>query len=381
MSCWPMPMIISDGVRECRSSRHPGEIRRESRRLPGTFGFPGNPRLLLVAFVLGLSFCLLPSTSLQARTLKIATIVPDGSSWLQEMRRAGKEIKERTQGRVKLKFYPGGVMGSDKTVMRKVRAGQLQGGAFTSGALAAIYPDIELYSLPLLFRDYGEIDHVRQSLDAKLIEGLSKKGFEALAITDGGFAYVLSERPIQRVEDLKGNRVWLVEDDKMTAMALDIAGVSPVPLPVADVYTALQTGLVDTVAAPPMAAIAFQWHTRVKYLTEVPIMYLAGVLAVDKRAFARISPADQAVVRAIVTGAGRRLDSQSRSGEQNALEALKNQGIRFVQASSSAEVDRWRSISAEAVTRLRAADHYSKELMTEIQALLQAYRNGASSGE
>ena len=130
-----------------------------------------------------------------------------------------------------------------------------------------------------------------------------------------------------------------------------------------------------------MAAIAFQWHTRVKYLTEVPIMYLAGVLAVDKRAFARISPADQAVVRAIVTGAGRRLDSQSRSGEQNALEALKNQGVRFVQASSSAEVDRWRSISAEAVTRLWAADHYSKELMTEIQALLQAYRNGASSGE
>ena len=88
--------------------------------------------LLLVAGVLALA----ASSTASARTLKIATIVPDGSSWLVEMRKAGDEIKERTEGRVKLKFYPGGVMGSDKTVLRKVRVGQLQGGAFTSGALA-----------------------------------------------------------------------------------------------------------------------------------------------------------------------------------------------------------------------------------------------------
>ena len=113
--------------------------------------------LLLVAGVLALA----ASSTASARTLKIATIVPDGSSWLVEMRKAGDEIKERTEGRVKLKFYPGGVMGSDKTVLRKVRVGQLQGGAFTSGALANVYPDIELYSLPLLFRDYDEVDFDR----------------------------------------------------------------------------------------------------------------------------------------------------------------------------------------------------------------------------
>ncbi len=329
----------------------------------------------------GVLFYALATPSAEARTLKIATIVPDGSSWLTEMRKAGKEIEEKTQGRVKIKFYPGGVMGGDKTVLRKVRAGQLHGGAFTSGALAAIYPDIELYSLPLLFRDYREVDHIRSSLDVKLAAGLSEHGFEALAITDGGFAYVLSENPIRKVEDLKGNRVWLVEDDKMTAMALDIAGVSPVPLPIADVYTALQTGLVDTVAAPPMAAIAFQWHARVKYLTEVPIMYLAGVLAIDKRAFARISGIDQAVVRDVVTRAGRNLDSQSRSGEKHAMEALKKQGIGFVQAESEAEVKRWHDISAEAISRMRTTDRYSPSLIEEILVLLDEYRSGDANGE
>ena len=207
--------------------------------------------------LLAISIVLLLAPTAQALTLKIATIVPDGSSWLVEMRRAAKNIADKTEGRVKLKFYPGGVMGSDKTVLRKIRAGQLQGGAFTSGALADIYPDIELYSLPLLLRNYQEVDYVRAQMDARLTAGLAERGLEVLAISDGGFAYVLSGVPVRKVEDLEGKKVWSPEDDKMTEVTLDVAGVSPVPLPIADVYTALQTGLVDTVAAPPMGAIAF----------------------------------------------------------------------------------------------------------------------------
>lgn len=319
--------------------------------------------------------------SASARTLKIATIVPDGSSWLSEMRKAGEEIKEKTQGRVKLKFYPGGVMGGDKTVLRKVRAGQLHGGAFTSGALAAVYPDIELYSLPLLFRDYDEVDFVRSRLDEQLMQGLARNGFEALAITDGGFAYVLSQKPIRKVEDMKGTRVWLVEDDKMTDVALRIAGVAPVPLPIADVYTALQTGLVDTVAAPPIGAIAFQWHTRVSYLTDVPIMYLTGIFAVDQKAFSRISKKDRKVVREVVSAAAKRLDKANRADEINAREALGNQGIEFVSALSRDEVQRWRSISSQAISEMRGSGRYSDEMISEILTLLQEHRSGATGEE
>ncbi len=331
--------------------------------------------------VLAGALLVLATSGASARTLKIATIVPEGSSWLAEMRDAGDEIKEKTEGRVKLKFYPGGVMGGDKTVLRKVRAGQLQGGAFTSGALAAIYPDIELYSLPLLFRDYDEVEFVRAKLDAKLKAGLARKGFEALAITDGGFAYVLSQKPIRKVEDMENTRVWLVEDDKMTEVALRIAGVAPVPLPIADVYTALQTGLVDTVAAPPIGAIAFQWHTRVGYLTDVPIMYLAGVFAVDQRAFLKISAKDRELVRGVVQAAAKRLDRANRADEKNAREALKNQGIEFVSADSREEVQRWRSISSEATTEMRGSGRYSDDLISEMLMLLQEHRGGASTDE
>ena len=316
-----------------------------------------------------------------AKTLKIATIVPEGSSWMVEMRRAADEVAERTAGRVVLKFYPGGVMGNDKTVLRKVRAGQLQGGAFTSGALSVIHPDIELYSLPFLFRDYVEVSYVRERMDAKLAAGLEAAGFVPLTITDGGFAYVLSNKPMRRVEDLAGAKVWLVEDDKMSEVALEIAGVSPVPLPVADVYTALQTGLIDTVAAPPAGAIAFQWHTKVKYLTDVPVMYLAGVVALDKKSFSALGPEDQKTLREVVTAAGHRLDEQSRDGEKNAREALANQGIEFVSATSAEEVERWRDISRQALVKIRGMKIYDDATISEILALLDAHRAGPPPAE
>jgi TRAP-type C4-dicarboxylate transport system substrate-binding protein len=320
------------------------------------------------------SALVLLALSADAKTIKIATIMPDGSSWLTTMRKAGKEIQDRTAGRVKLKFYPGGVMGNDKTVMRKLRAGQLHGGAFTSGALAAIYPDVELYSLPLLFRNYEEVDYVRERMDEKLRAGLEKAGLVALAISDGGFAYVLSRQPLRRVEDMGGVKVWLVEDDIMSEIALEIAGVSPVPLPVADVYTALQTGLVDTVAAPPMGAIAFQWHTKLRYVTDVPLMYLIGILALDRKTFDKLSPEDQAVIKQVVGDAAKRLDQENRVGEKNARQALQNQGIEYVMASSKDEISRWHNISQQALVKLRAMNRYSEAMIEELLRHVEDFR-------
>jgi TRAP-type C4-dicarboxylate transport system substrate-binding protein len=309
-----------------------------------------------------------------ARTLKIATVMPDGSSWLDEMRRAADEIKERTAGRVKLKFYPGGVMGNDKTVLRKIRAGQLQGGAFTSGALAAVFPDIELYSLPLMFRNYAEVDYVRERMDGKMRAGLEKAGFVALAVSDGGFAYLLSRKPLRKVEDMGGAKVWIVEDDVMSQIAFDIAGVTPVPLPLADVYTGLQTGLVDTVAAPPMGAIAFQWHTKVRYMTDVPLMYLVGVLVVDRKTFEKLSPEDQAVLRQVVGEASSRLEQETRVGDENAKQALRKQGIEFVMAESAEEISRWHNISQRAIVKLRAMNRYSEAMIEELLHHVESFR-------
>ena len=334
------------------------------------------PSLRFLLLLVAAGLLALPASA-PARTLKIATVVPEGSAWMKEMRKVGKEIEQKTQGRVRFKFYPGGVMGNDKTVLRKVRAGQLQGGAFTSGALAQVYPDIELYGLPLVFRNYAEVGYVRERMDEVLIAGLERAGFIALAITDGGFAYLMSRRPVRQVSDLRGAKVWTQEGDVMSATALEIAGVSPVQLSLADVYTALQTGLIDTVGAPAMGAIALQWHTKLKYLTDVPLTYLTGAFVIDAKVFAKLEPEDQRVVREAVRGAAQRLDAGSRDGEKNAMQALEGQGIQFVSASNAAELERWHDITRQAEVILRKKKIYSEALMDEIERLVAEYRKGA----
>jgi len=105
------------------------------------------------------------SSTVDAVTLKIATLAPDGTSWMKQMRKGAKEISERTDGRVKIKIYPGGVMGNTNTVLQKMRIGQLHGAAFTGSSLSQVYPDAQLYSLPMVFRSYEEVEYVRQRMD------------------------------------------------------------------------------------------------------------------------------------------------------------------------------------------------------------------------
>jgi TRAP-type C4-dicarboxylate transport system substrate-binding protein len=333
--------------------------------------------LRILSFLLALAPLVVVAEASFARTIKVATVVPEGSAWMEEMRAVGKEIEEKTQGRVRFKFYPGGVMGNDKTVLRKIRAGQLQGGAFTSGALAGVYSDIDLYGLPLIFRSYDEVDYVRERMDDSIIAGLGRAGFVALAINDGGFAYLMSRRPMREVGDLRGAKVWIQEGDVMSKTAFDIAGISPVQLPLADAYTALQTRLIDTLGAPAMGAIALQWHTKVKYLTDVPLTYLTGAFVIDAKVFGALRTDDQRMIREAMSAAARRLDANSRRGELDARQALQDQGIEFVTATTPEEVERWRDMSREALAVLRKKQIYSDALIDELLRHLEDFRRSS----
>ena len=186
--------------------------------------------------------------------LKIATIAPDGSHWMREMRAAAAEIKERTGGGVEIKFFPGGVMGNDAQVLRKIRIGQLHGGAFTAGGLAERYGALNLYGVPLLFRSLDEVDHVRGLLDPVLKRGLEEAGFVSFGFIEGGFANLLSNHPVRGIDDLRRRKVWVPEGDPISFVAMESLGLSPVVLPVTDVLTGLQTGLLDVAAASPVGA-------------------------------------------------------------------------------------------------------------------------------
>jgi TRAP-type C4-dicarboxylate transport system substrate-binding protein len=313
----------------------------------------------------------------QAMRFKIATLSPEGSIWMEKMRDGAAELARRTDNRVRIKYYPGGVMGDDKAVMRKIRIDQLQGGAFVAGSLSNFYRDNQIYSLPLFFRSFKEIDYVREHLDKRIMDGFETGGFVTFGIAEGGFAYVMSTVPIRTVEEMRRQKVWIPDDDSMILEAVKAFDITPIPLSIADVRTGLQTGLINTVTTPPIGALALQWHTQIKYLLDEPFLYIFGVLAVDRKAFLKISPADQKIFREIMGRVFKELDQRNREDNIKALETLRKQGIEFVKPSAEA-LKKWCQDASEVPKRLVETDRLSQEMVDTLEGLLKDYRTKES---
>lgn len=309
-------------------------------------------------------------------TLKIATIVPEGSQWMKSMRAGAEQIESRTEGRVKFKFYTGGVMGSDNQVRRKMRIGQLHGGVFSSGSLGEFQKDAILYGLPLLFESTDEVHYVRKRMDGILQRRLEDAGYVSFGFAGGGFAYLLSNDPISSLADMKSMKIWIPEGDKVALRASETLGIAPVTLPLTDVLAGLQTDLIDSVMGPPVGVIVMQWQTVVKYITDLPIAYSYGALLVDKKVFSRISAADQSIVREIMEGIYREFDASNEKDNRSAFQALQDEGLQLVELQPG-QAKLWRS-------KLNASNHtaaqegvYDLALLEEVQCYLAAYRSQA----
>jgi len=327
--------------------------------------------MLRIVFVV-LFFLL--SSQANAAVLKIATLPPDGSNWMITMRQGAEEVAKKTENRVRFKFYPGGVMGDDKAVLRKIRIGQLHGGILTSGSLSKSYHDILVYNLPMVFKSFSEVDYVRKRMDSILIDGLDKNGFVIFGLAEGGFAYLMSTIPVKNTDDVRKNKVWIPENDEFGLATFKIMGSTPIPLPLAEVRTALQTGLINTLTASAIGAIALQWYTQVNYITNTPLMYLCGLLAIDKKAFKKISMADQQVVRNVMSRIYRQFDRENRKDNIKALEALRKQGIKFVMPDDKTLVE-WKELALEVTGNVIDSGQISQEIVNALQHNLKDYRS------
>ena len=324
-------------------------------------------------FALLAALLVLAGHSSHAATFKVATLSPDGSFWMKTMREAGKEVEVATDNRVKFKWYPGGVMGDDKAVLRKMRVGQLQGAALPMGELLSFYPDSQAYGIPFLFNSYEEVDYVRSQLDDTLIAGFAEGGMEVLGIAEGGFGYFLTAEPVRVPADLQQQKVWVPQNDVVSARLAQSIGVTPIPLTLPDVLPGLQTGLVNTVAVSPMGAIVLQWHTRVAHITDIPLMYFCGVISLTGKSLNKLSADDQAVVKAVFGKAFKLIDERNRMDNVKAFEALTNQGVETV-VLTDAERDAWLAMQAPGEEMMQSEGQLSTEALERIKGLVEAFR-------
>ncbi len=317
--------------------------------------------------------CLLIASNAYAFTFKIATLSPDGSVWMEKMREAAAEIETKTNQRVSFKFYPGGVMGDDNTVLKKMRFNQLNGAALTNAGLSGVDSNLQLYSLVLKFHSLDEIDYVRQKMDQKLMDGLTKKGMTALGFSEIGLTYLMSTAPIRNLADMKGQKAWAPENNKIALNAQKAFNVSPIPLPMRDVLMGLQTGMINVVASSPTGALALQWHTKIKYVTKLPLSYIFGVLIVNQKDFAKLSKEDQAVVSQIMAKTTADINQRSKEDNAKASDSLKAQGIEFIDPTPEAATE-LRALMKDSESQLIKSGELTGDLVKELNQHLNDFR-------
>jgi TRAP-type C4-dicarboxylate transport system substrate-binding protein len=303
---------------------------------------------------------------------KIATLSPDGSMWMKKMAEGARKVAEATDNRVTFKFYPSGRMGNDKMVLKKIKIGQLHGGAVVTGSLSQIFPANQIYAQPMKFKTLEEIDYIRQHMDQFIINGLEEKGFVTFGLIGGGFSYIMSQNPIETVQDLQHQKVWIPDNDTISQDAIKAFGINPIPLPIADVRISLQSGLIDTVATSPMGALVLQWHTQIKYVTQMPLIYLHAVLAIDKNIFMKVAEADQAIVKKIMSQVSKDIQAQNRIDDEKNIAVLKKRGITFIMPSSEA-VRQWEEIGKNASEKMIEAGVLPREIAQELDMHLKTF--------
>ena len=309
------------------------------------------------------------SLSSSALTLKISTLYPDGTFPINELRKASKEIEQKTEGRVKLRVYPGGVMGSDQVTMRKIRIGQLHGFLINGGTLSHAHRDSQVYNAPLFFKNFEQVDAVRKNMDDELEEGFLESGWQTFGLIESGFVYPMSSKRITSIEDLRSAKLWLPINDPIAQKLAEAYSVPAIYLSIGDVLTALQTGAVDTIIAPPIGAISLQWYTKVDYLIDLPFMYSYSLLAISDKHMKKLSPNDKVIVNDALRRVCRIIDKQNRLDNEQAFEALLNQGVELVTL-TDVEQQSITENSIPATKKLISSGEFSDELFEKMKSIV-----------
>jgi len=311
--------------------------------------------------------------------LKFATLAPPGTTWMNLLEEWNEQIKLKSKGRLALKFYPGGVQGDEPDVLKKMRFNQLQGGAFTGYGIGRIYSPARVMELPFLFRNTDEIDYVRRAFMPEFRKGFHDNGYELLGWMEVGFIHMFSKHPIHSMEDLRSQRVWLWQGDPLGQAFFKASGISPIPLSIIDVYTSLSTGLVDTVYAPPLGAIALQWFTKTKYISSIPLTNGMGGLIVTRRFFESLPDELQTILRETGSEAGEKLVTATRLDNAKSIDELRLRGLEFVEPGEGMGEADLLKLRDRAAADLIDSNYIPAAVFQKTRVLLEQVRAGQAS--
>ena len=334
----------------------------------------------VVIAVLFLAVSVIPAQAKRPKYLfKVASLAPEGSVWTKRFRDFTKEVTEKSNGEIGFKIYAGGVMGDDRSMYRKMRVGQLNGGGFTMTGISDIVPDFRILGIPFFFNSYEEVDMLREKLFPRLQKEFDKKNMVLLALSEVGFIYTMSQNPITTLNELKKSKAWAPEGDPISTTLLETVGLTPIPLSIPDVLTSLQTGLINTAFNSFYGSIVMQWFTRISYITDIPFVYAYGAFLLDKKTFSRL-PANYAqMMYSVAKKHFGKLLTDTRQSNNEALQVLQDNDISLVKLTpkSRTELMNYREMTIEKLV----GDAFSRDIYEEAVKHLEKFRGTQTTNQ
>ncbi len=328
--------------------------------------------LTLVAIAVWVAVC--GTSHAQQFTIKFASIAPENSTWMTVMRQYDAAIRKESNGRLGFKIYASGVQGEDKDVIPKIRLGQLHSAGLTGFGLGKIAPKLRILDSPFLFQNYDEVDYLYDQLGGELNKALLDNGFVNLGWAEVGFVYVYTNTPVRSPEDMKGVKMWMWEGDPIAEATFRAFHIQPIPLSVIDVLTSLQTGLINGAYTSPLACIALQWNTRVKYMMNTPLADASGAVVVSKAMYDRL-PGD---LQEILTRNGKKfmrdLTLKSRKENADAIQTLKKTGMQVVESNSPKAMQEY-AAAGKAARRSLVGKLYDQAFLDRVEKTVADFRS------
>ncbi len=331
---------------------------------------------ILATLLMALVMSAMPVTDALAggkTIIKFATLAPEGSGWMKQMRRLEKEVQKATKGQVRFKFYPGGVSGDEKDVIRKMRIGQVHAAGFTGVGLGEILPEVRVLDLPFLLKDDKEMAHVYERMTDHFTAAFDKKGYVLLGWVPVGWIHFFSRENVGTLDSLRKTKAWMWDGDPLVQAAYKELGISPHPLSVTDVMMALQTGMVETVYASPVGTLALQWFTKVNYMSQIRMGHASGAVLISKRQFKKIPDEHKATVKKISKQYLAELEKEINADNEKAIQVMQKNGMKLTAPPSQAEMDRLHAIGEKIQKRL-TGKLFDQKLLDQVRAHLAEIR-------
>jgi len=332
-------------------------------------------RLLRVFLMLLLTLPFFGTGPISARvTVKMATLVPEGSVWDQILREMGAEWQDSTGGEVQLRIYAGGVAGDEPDIVRKMRVGQLHAAALSVAGLAAIDKSFEIFEIPMFFESYDELYHVLETLRGDFEARLDAKGYVLLNWGNGGWVHLFSKGPIVDVADLKKQKIFSGSGNDAMVQLWRQNGFQPVPLAATDILTSLQTGMIEVIPTTPLAALSLQWFRQTPHMQDLGLAPLLGGTVMSKRIWDRLPADTKKAMKKAALACEKQLKEEIPKQDKKAIEQMKGRGLT-VSAVSTAQEAEWRA-AAEIFAKFKRDHMEDKALLDRVREVRDAHRAG-----